>query len=95
MDYLKNLDFSSDEINHLGGTLPRNVIEKLKLFPRVVKTNYQILKDTGIKNYKDIFVNHTHMFFKNPDKFKAIFAKYDPKDLIRCLEKNGAIIEKL
>ena len=29
MDYLKNLDFSSDEINHLGGTLPRNVIEKL------------------------------------------------------------------
>ena len=48
-----------------------------------------------IKNYKDIFVNHTHMFFKNPDKFKAIFAKYDPKDLVRCLEKNGAIIEKL
>ena len=35
------------------------------------------------------------MFFKNPDKFKAIFAKYDPKDLVRCLEKNGAIIEKL
>ncbi len=95
MDYLREIEFSLDEINHLKGTLARNVIEKLKLFPRIVLINYQTLKDVGIKNYKEIFVNHTHMFFKNPDKFKAIFAKYDPDDLIRCLEKNGAIIEKL
>lgn len=95
MDYLREIDFSLDEINHLKGTLARNIIEKLNLFPRIVLINYQTLKDVGIKNYKEIFINHTHMFFKNPDKFKAIFAKYDPDDLIRCLEKNGSIIEKL
>ena len=49
----------------------------------------------GCKNYKEIFMGHAHMFTMNPDKFKAIFDKYDHSDLVRCLEKNGAVIEKL
>ena len=40
-------------------------------------------------------MGHTHMFFINPDRFRAIFEKYDHADLIRCLEKNAAVIEKL
>ena len=44
---------------------------------------------------KEVFVNHTHMFFINPDRFKAIFEKYDKADLVRCIEKNAAVVEKL
>lgn len=95
MDYLVELDLSKEEIAGLTKSLKPNVIEEVELFPGIVKANYTILKNIGIKNYKDIFLNHTHMFLQNPNKFQAIFDKYDHNDLIRCLEKNGSIIEKL
>ncbi len=95
MDYLKDLELSDKEIRNLKENLKENIIESITLFPEIVKANYNILKDVGINNYKDIFLNHTHMFLQNPNRFKAIFDKYDHADLIRCLEKNGSIIEKL
>ena len=95
MDYLVNLDISENEINELNKTLDKSVVESISLFPAIVSKNYEILKDIGINNYKDIFLKHTHMFLQNPDKFQKIFDKYDHDDLIRCLEKNGNIIEKL
>ncbi len=95
MEYLINLGFTEEEINNLKKDLKKNVLEQLELFPKIVEVNYDILKDIGIKNHKDIFIKHAHMFLQNPNKFKAIFDKYDHADLIRCLEKNGNIIEKL
>ena len=35
------------------------------------------------------------MFFINPDKFRSIFNKYDRADLVRCIEKNDQVLEKL
>lgn len=95
MDYLKNIDFTDDEITIMNGTLDASVIESVSFFPVIVENNYNYLKSIGISNYKDIFMKHTHMFLLNPDRFKAIFEKYDHADLVRCLEKNGAVIEKL
>lgn len=95
MDYLLDLELTKEDIDTLNSTLPKSVIEKLTMFPNIVRVDYQLLKNIGIKNYKEIFMSHAHMFTMNPDKFKAIFDKYDHSDLIRCLEKNGAVIEKL
>jgi ACR3 family arsenite efflux pump ArsB len=95
MNYLKELEFTDEEINTMNNNLDNNIIESVMFFPVIIKTNYEYLKNIGIKNYKQIFMEHTHMFLLNPDRFKAIFEKYDPSDLIRCLEKNGAVIEKL
>lgn len=95
MDYLKKLELTDEEINSLNTSLKKNVLESIVLFPEIVTANYEILKGIGIKNYKEIFISHAHMFLMNPNKFQAIFEKYDHADLIRCLEKNGAIIEKL
>ena len=95
MNYLTNLGISIDEINSLRNNLKKSTLEAVELFPRIIEANYEILKNVGIANYKEIFLNHTHMFLQNPNRFQAIFDKYDHADLIRCLEKNGAIIEKL
>ena len=95
MNYLKSLGFTDDEITFKNGTLDQNIIESVKFFPEIIKINFNYLKDVGINNYKDIFMKHAHMFLLNPDRFKAIFEKYDHADLIRCLEKNGDVIEKL
>ncbi len=95
MEYLLNLGFTIDEVETLRNNLKKSTLEAVELFPRIVEANYEILKNVGISNYKEVFLGHTHMFLQNPNHFQAIFDKYDHADLIRCLEKNAKIIEKL
>ena len=95
MEYLFDLGFSLEEVNTIRGQYDKNAIEKLEFFPRLVSENYNYLKSYGIKNIKICFLNHLNMFFMNPDKFKSIFNKYDRADLIRCIEKNDQVLEKL
>ena len=95
MEYLLDLGFTNDDITILNGTVEASVLEKLKIFKTLVKVNYDYIKSLGIKNNKEVFMNHTHMFFINTDRFKAIFEKYDKADLVRCIEKNAAVVEKL
>ena len=87
MEYLFDLGFSLEEVNNIKSKYKGNEIEKLEFFPRLVKDNYNYLKSYGI--------NHINMFFMNPDKFRSIFNKYDRADLVRCIEKNDAVLEKL
>lgn len=95
MNYLLDLGFDDNDITIMNGSVDKQTLDGLILFPKIVKLNYEYLKNIGIKNYKEIFMQHTHMFLLDPNKFNAIFEKYDHDDLIRCLEKNGAVIEKL
>lgn len=95
MDYLLDLGFNDNEVDNLKSSLEPEVINMLFSFPKIVAINYQILNEIGIKNIKEVFSKHAKMFLMNPDRFKTIFAKYDQADLIRCIEKNADIIEKL
>ena len=95
MEYLFDLGFSLEEINSLKNKYDNISLEKLEFFPRLVSTNYNYLKSYGIKNIKVCFINHLKLFFTNPDKFRNIFNKYDRNDLIRCIEKNDMVLEKL
>ena len=95
MEYLLDLGFDENEIQVLKNNLKGDVLEQIELFPRIVEKNYKALKDVGISNYKEVFMGHAHMFLLNPNRFQAIFDKYDHDDLVRCLEKNASIIEKL
>ena len=95
MEYLFDLGFNLEEINSIKSSYDSKVIEKLEFFPRLVSENYSHLKSYGIKNIKACFINHVNMFFLNPDKFRSIFNKYDRSDLIRCIEKNDQVLEKL
>ena len=91
MDYLVDLGLTNEEINNISSSLK----ESLELFPNIVKENFNTLKDLKLTNEHDVFVNHLGMFLINPDKLRNIFSKYDKEDLIRCLEKNHKVIEKL
>lgn len=95
MEYLFDLGFSLEEINTIKSKYKNNEVEKLEFFSRLVKDNYNYLKSYGIDNIKICFINHLNMFFMNPDKFRSIFNKYDRADLVRCIEKNDAVLEKL
>lgn len=95
MEYLLDFNFTLEDLNLLKTKLSDEDIKKIELFPRIVKENYGYLNNMSISNMKDVFINHYNMFFMNPDRFKAIFVKYDQADLVRCIEKNHNVIEKL
>ena len=67
----------------------------MNLFPEIVMANYNTLKGLRIENLNDCITKHPHRFIFNPDNFNAILDKYDTDDLIRCINKNSAVIDKL
>lgn len=95
MDYILNFNLTEEDFNIFKSKLSDEDKKKFELFSRIVKENYGYLNNMNISNMKDVFINHYNMFFMNPDRFKAIFIKYDQSDLVRCIEKNHNVIEKL
>ena len=95
MEYLFDLGFSLEEINNIKKKYDAGTIEKLGFFQRLVINNYNYLNGYGINNIKLCFIEHINLFLLNPDKFRNIFNKYDREDLIRCIEKNHEVLEKL
>ena len=67
----------------------------MNAFPEIVQTNFNTIRDLGVKDPIGIFINHPARFIMNPSNFNDILDKYDEEDLIRCLDKNGAVIDKL
>lgn len=67
----------------------------MNLFPEIVMANYNALKALKINNLVECITKHPHRFIFNPDRFNAILDKYDTDDLIRCINKNAAVIDKL
>jgi hypothetical protein len=67
----------------------------INAFPELVKDNFDTIKNLGVKDPIGIFINHPTRFTMNPSNFKDVLDKYDEEDLIRCLDKNGAVIDKL
>ena len=67
----------------------------MNAFPEIVKANFDVIKNFGVKDPVGILINHPTRFTMNPSNFLDILDKYDEEDLIRCLDKNGAVIDKL
>ena len=95
MEYILNFNLTDEDLNILKSKISEEDMKKFELFPRIVKENFAYLNNMNISNMKDVFMNHSNMFLMNPDRFKAIFVKYDQADLVRCIEKNHNVIEKL
>ena len=93
--YLKDLGFNEDIIDLLKKNLPDLVIDSLEKERDVVSTNINYLKELGVNNYVDAFVNFYNMFLIDTKEFDEIFSKYDREDLVAKLEKNVAIMEYL
>ena len=93
--YLKDLGFSEEVVELLKKNLPDLAISSLEKEQEVVTANINYLKDLGVSNYVDAFVNFYNMFLIDNDTFDEIFSKYDREDLVAKLEKNVAIMEYL
>lgn len=95
MDYILKFNLTQEDLNILLSKIGDEDKKKFEMFSRIVKENFEYLNKMNISNMKDVFMNHSNMFLMNPDRFKSIFIKYDQADLVRCIEKNHNVIEKL
>jgi len=76
MMYLKELGFSDEIIDLLNKNLPELAIASLEKEEKVVTANINYLKDLGVHNYVDAFVNFYNMFLIDNETFDEIFYKY-------------------
>ncbi len=93
--YLKNYDFTEEEILRFQDEISLPMLEALEENEKLVKTNLEYLKETGITNIKKVFTQYYEIFLMDNSNFIQIFNKYDREDLIEKLEKNVAILEYL
>ena len=89
------LNLNYDQVMKLKESAGDDDYDTMCMFNDVVVANYNELKKYKVNNLNDCIVNHPHRFLYNPDIFKDILDKYDPEDLVRCIEKNCAVIDKL
>ncbi len=95
MKFLEKYDFNKEEIAEFLNNSPKALIDSIKDNKKLVGENISYLKDLGVNNYRDIFLEYYDMFLMDHSNFVEVFSKYEPEDLIEKLNKNIKIIEYL
>lgn len=95
MKFLEKYDFNKEEIADFLNNSPKKLIDAIKKQKKLVCANIDYLKDLGVTNYQQIFLEYYDMFLMDNSNFVEIFSKYEPEDLIEKLKKNVKIIEYL
>ena len=95
MDYLEKYNFTKDDISSFINDVPASVIKLLEEQEKQVSNNIKYLRELGITNYKDVFINYYELFLNDDTIFRNIFEKYDRDDLVDKIAKNINIVEYL
>ncbi len=95
MKFLEKYNFNKEDIDSFVSNSPKALVDAIKEHKKLVGTNIDYLKELGVKNYKEIFLNFYDMFLMDNSNFIEVFSKYDREDLIDKLEKNVSIVEYL
>ncbi len=95
MDYLEKYNFTKDDISSFINDVPASVISLLEEQEKQVSNNIKYLREIGVTNYKDVFINFYELFLNDDTNFRGIFEKYDRQDLVDKIAKNINIVEYL
>lgn len=95
MKYLEEMGFTKEQIKRINSGISETYIEAVKENKMLIKVNLNYLKDLGVENYREIFVEYYEIFLLEPSSFKAIFDKYDRESLIEKLKQDIRVIEFL
>lgn len=79
----------------LKKTASKEDYKVMNALPEVVFENYREVKNLRVDNLEECISKYPHRFALTHSKFHAILDKYDTDDLIRCINKNAAVIDKL
>ena len=95
MKFLEKYDFNKEEIADFLNNSPKRLIDAIKNNKKLVCEYIDYLRELGVTNYQEIFLEYYDMFLIDHSNFVDIFAKYEADDLIEKLKKNIRIVEYL
>ena len=95
MKFLEKYDFNKEEIANFLNNSPKKLIDLIKDNKKLVCENINYLKELGVTNYQEIFLEYYDMFLMDHSNFVEIFSKYESEDLIEKLKKNIKVVEYL
>ena len=89
------LELTPEATSTLEANLDAKEYNIMCAFPEVIKANYDTIKNLHVDDPVKCITEHPKRFMNNPDIFDDILDKYDTPDLVRCINKNPAVIDKL
>ena len=101
MDYNNNcellikLGFTKDEEKKFRKNLTDEEFLIFNTFSDIVIKNFNTINALNVDNARGCLIEHPQRFIFNPSRFNSILDKYDKEDLIRCINKNIAVIDRL
>ncbi len=101
MDYSNNcelmikLGFTKDEEKKFKKNLTDEEVLIFNTFSDIVIKNFNTINALNVDDARGCLIEHPSRFIFNPSRFNAILDKYDKSDLIRCINKNIAVIDRL
>lgn len=79
----------------LKKTATKEDYKVMNTLPDIVFENYREIKSLNVDNLEECISKYPHRFALTHSKFHEILDKYDTDDLVRCINKNAAVIDKL
>lgn len=79
----------------LKKTATKEDYKVMNTLPDIVFENYREIKSLRVDNLEECISKYPHRFALTHSKFHEILDKYDTDDLVRCINKNAAVIDKL
>ena len=92
---IERLGLNKQEEYILKDKTTKEEYKRMCMFSDIVFANYVTLRNLGVNNLKECVSKRPKRFLWNPDRFNAMLDKYDTDDLVRCINKNSAVLDKL
>lgn len=95
MSFFEELGFTKEQIDRINTINHPLIIDKISNNSRLLKKNITFLKELGVTNYKELFVEYAEVFLQDSSVFKETLLMYDREDLIEKLKRNMSIFVRL
>ena len=73
MKFLEKYEFDKETIADFLNNSPKKLIDSIKDNQKLVGANIEYLKELGVTNYQDIFLEYYDMFLMDHSNFVEIF----------------------
>lgn len=89
------LNMTDEEYETLKSSVPEETFKKINLLSSRVVENYNVLNGLGIDNIRECLTKYPSKLLLDTKEFKEIIDKYDQDDLVRCINKNAKVFDKI
>lgn len=89
------LDMTDEEYEEMKKNISEETLKKMNIFTDRVVKNYYVLKDLKIDNIREVLIKYPSKLLLDNKEFRETLDKYDLDDLVRCINKNAKVFDKI